>query len=195
MTHNCGVYQIRNVTNNKRYIGSTNDLRGRWRKHKLSLFKDAHHSIKLQRAWNKANENDFVFEVLLYCDPENCLMYEQIALDGIKPAYNVCKIADAPMTGRKHSAKTKVAISKSLRGNKYALGYKHTEETKARISKTNLLTNIGEKNGWAKLSNSDVITIKVMLSCGYSCTELGKEFGVSKSTISAIKLGKRRKNA
>lgn len=62
-----GVYQIRNIINNKRYVGSTINLYNRWATHKKLLNRGVdHHNRHLQRAWNKYGEDSFVFEVLEY---------------------------------------------------------------------------------------------------------------------------------
>lgn len=53
---NSGVYQIRNVIDNKRYVGSSINLYKRWRTHKWMLRKGIHHSIYLQNTWNKNSE-------------------------------------------------------------------------------------------------------------------------------------------
>ena len=50
---NSGVYQILNVTTNKRYIGSSKNIVKRLKDHIKSLHSGKHHSILLQRAWNK----------------------------------------------------------------------------------------------------------------------------------------------
>lgn len=109
-----GIYRIRHVDSGKCYVGSCASPQGfrvRWNNHTKNLRKNQHHSPHLQRAWNKYGADSFVFEILLYCDPKDCIMYEQIALDHYKPEYNVCPIA----------------------GN--SLGYKHIDEDKARMSK------------------------------------------------------------
>lgn len=45
-----GVYQILNIVNNKRYIGSSVDIPKRWREHLHSLRQNVHCSRYLQRA-------------------------------------------------------------------------------------------------------------------------------------------------
>jgi hypothetical protein len=54
----------------------------------------------------------------------------------------------------------------------------------------NLMTNAvhrGSKNGWAKLSEAQVIDIKTKLRSGMSQTAIAKEFSVHVSTIHLIK--------
>ena len=50
-----GVYKILNIKNDKFYIGSTSTIgfENRWKKHILDLNNNCHHSVYLQRSWNK----------------------------------------------------------------------------------------------------------------------------------------------
>ena len=57
-----GVYQIRNISNNKCYIGSSMDLRARAKSH-ASAIKNNNHNIK-DIAKDSANNNIFNFEIL-----------------------------------------------------------------------------------------------------------------------------------
>lgn len=58
------VYAIKNNENSKMYIGSTVDFPKRKREHLNSLRNNKHHSIHLQKSWNKYGENAFVFIIL-----------------------------------------------------------------------------------------------------------------------------------
>ena len=58
------IYQIRNKINDKCYIGSAVKILDRWWLHKKMLRNGNHHSVKLQRAWDKYGENNFAFEHL-----------------------------------------------------------------------------------------------------------------------------------
>ena len=112
---NAGVYQILNLVNGQRYIGSAADFSKRWSAHRKLLRNTAHSNQKLQRAWSKYGEAAFVFKPLLLCAPKNLLMYEQQCLDGYKPTYNICKIAGSPL-GLKHTAETKAKMSAAHTG-------------------------------------------------------------------------------
>ncbi len=174
-----GVYCIRHLESGKLYIGSAAGNGGitkRWSNHMSDLILDRHPNQKLQRAWNKYGQYAFIFEVLLYCNPQDCLTNEQNAIDLLKPAYNICKIAGNTL-GRKHT-KTTIAKIRVARQNQKEprLGKRHSEETKLTITLK-----------VAKLTPSDIQHIREKLAKGCSQTTLAKECGVSRATIGDIK--------
>jgi|LakMenEpi03Aug12_release.lakeMendotaPanAssembly.Ray.scaffolds.fasta_scaffold375619_1 group I intron endonuclease len=59
-----GVYQIRNLVNKKRYIGSSIDLNKRKDEHFYYLRRNAHHNIHLQNSFNEYGESKFLFETI-----------------------------------------------------------------------------------------------------------------------------------
>lgn len=79
-----GIYKIENMVNNKSYIGSSNNIERRWRQHINLLNNNEHHSIKLQRAWNKYGQDNFKFEILEECEVEKLLYLEQFYIDKYK---------------------------------------------------------------------------------------------------------------
>jgi group I intron endonuclease len=99
----CGIYSITLTLNGRQYIGSSVDIKERWRRHKKDLRKNKHHSIQLQRCWNKYNEDDFIFEIIEECDAikETILEREQFYIDSINPVFNSCKLAGSPLGSRR----------------------------------------------------------------------------------------------
>ncbi len=206
-----GVYRISNLKNNKCYIGSAAkySFKTRWAKHRRDLKRNDHHSIKLQRAWNKYSAGSFVFEVLLYCDPKDCLMYEQIALDHFKPEYNINPIAgnclglkwtkkqrnefSASKKGQKFSKQHKQALSENhadVSGKKNPFwGREHKTTTKKRIvERCKEIALRGSKNPTSKLNEDEVRFIRRSLKDGSKTgAELADMFGVTRTTISRIK--------
>jgi group I intron endonuclease len=198
-----GVYKITNTTNGHAYVGSSANksrqgIDGRMRDHRTNLLANKHCNAHLQHAWNKYGADAFVFEVLLYCDPEHCLMHEQIALDYYKPEYNIAPTAGSSL-GRKHSDETiehfkkirntpkfKLAASARMQRNTRCIGRQLSEITKTNISKA----RSGQRN-YHKLNLSDVQTIKVLLAQQISQSAIAKRFNISQSTISMIKNKKR----
>lgn len=71
-----GVYVIINNINQKRYVGCTSNLAHRQSRHFKDLEKNCHGNIHLQRAYNKYGKYAFVFEVIIFCDKEKLLFYE-----------------------------------------------------------------------------------------------------------------------
>ena len=159
---NTGIYQISFTDSEKRYIGSAVDLAGRRDNHLSYLKNGKHKNPHLQNAWNKYGEGAYRFDILLYCDPTNCVLYEQMAIDAFSPErlYNIALIAGSNL-GIKHkcSEETKDLI------RKLAIGRKHTIETCKKISvlKSNpsqetrdraRLGSIGNTNGHGNLGRT-----------------------------------------
>lgn len=159
---NTGIYAIVNTTNGNRYIGSAVDFRQRWAEHR-SLLKRGVHNKHLQAAWAKYGAAAFEFKKLLVCSPQNLLLFEQRAIDGLRPEYNICAVAGntlgthrsaetrakiaAKAIGRRWGDEAKEKLSASLTGrtlspehratlvgNQHAAGTKHSAERKAAIS-------------------------------------------------------------
>ena len=142
-----GVYRIRNLTNNKFYIGSTNNLYKRFIQHKALLEKGVHHSVYLQRAFDKYGTSQFIMEVLLLCKQEYLLYYEQQLIYELEPDYNMNKHATSNR-GYKWSEQSRQKASKAQLGNQNALGHKLSEESKQLISASRKGKRIGEQNGF-----------------------------------------------
>jgi group I intron endonuclease len=144
-----GIYIIKNSANGKFYIGSAVDVRDRWRCHKKNLRAGNHRNAHLQRAWVQDGEQSFIFEVLLYCEKENTLFFEQRALDryfACLPTrlYNLNRCAASPL-GRKLSDQTKAKLRAANLGKQLSDEHKDkirlgnqgktvTAETRRRLS-------------------------------------------------------------
>lgn len=78
-----GIYRILNTKNNKMYIGSSEDLDKRKTNHFGMLKRNKHHSIHLQRAYNRTinAQQVFIFEILEYCNEEILLERENYYLN------------------------------------------------------------------------------------------------------------------
>lgn len=137
MVNNCGIYQIKNTITGDYYIGSSSNLQKRIWTHRWCLSKNTHCNRHLQNSWNKHGADSFEFSLILLCDPENKLYYEQVLLDGLHPAYNLAINAAAPGQGLRPSETTRRKLSEASRGNTYCLGHTLTEEHKRKISESN----------------------------------------------------------
>lgn len=203
-----GIYQINNLVNQKKYLGSTVADKGfytRWHIHLSDLRLGKHHSIHLQRAWDKYGKDSFVFEVIEYITraanmtdqqwKTYVLSKEQYYLDTVLFAhnkdqslfhqlgYNICRVAGSSI-GYQHTKKAKAKMSKAKMGKQPWLGKRHTDEAKKKISEGHKGLLQGEKNPASKLTESQVLEIRILYTTGeWSFNTLAKKFKVSKKTI------------
>lgn len=143
------IYRITCIANEKIYIGSAVDFRVRWINHLSELRNGIHHSISLQRAWDKYGEDTFIFEILEYIlIPELLIPREQYYLDTFHPfghrGYNISRTAGSRL-GLKATPQTKEKqrqkkLNKKLSPEhvenirKARLGQKASPESCARMS-------------------------------------------------------------
>lgn len=92
-----GVYQILNLQNGHRYVGSSSNLKERRRSHFYDLSRGCHHSRYLQSAYNKYGEDSFEFRLVLICEDFELLRYEQALMDSYLPEYNILPVAGSPL--------------------------------------------------------------------------------------------------
>ncbi len=89
-----GVYQIRNLVNEKVLIGSSLNLPGIFNRYKLQLQAGSHHVQCLQSEWNEFGSEKFAFEILDELTPgtgtdrdyrEELIFLEDLWLDKLEP--------------------------------------------------------------------------------------------------------------
>ena len=86
-----GVYLIKNLVNNKVYIGSTTkSFRVRYTSHKSKLKSNKHGTPHLQASWNKHGGHNFEFSILEICDSDNIDIILQKEKEYIQ-LYNACE--------------------------------------------------------------------------------------------------------
>ena len=86
------IYEIKNLTNNKRYIGSTLHLARRKTRHFSSLKLNKHHNIHLQRSYNKYGKHNFEFIVLKTVEVSSSKELQNIEakfIQDFNPEYNI----------------------------------------------------------------------------------------------------------
>ena len=126
-----GIYEIKNILNIHRYIGSSVNINKRFKEHINSLNKGNHHSSILQRAWNKYGESNFEFRILEKCEPikDTLLLIEQKYLD-LNPEYNICKKSNSTQgVIFSEDRRRKIGIANSKRFIKPDTRRKHSENS------------------------------------------------------------------
>lgn len=125
-----GVYTITCTANGRRYVGSSGDVRSRWRYHKSALRNGWHPIVLLQSDWNEHGAGAFEFRVMAkIADSTVRLIAEQALLDAYEAVtygYNVASGVVAS-TGTHLSDEHKLAISIANRGPK-------SDEHRAKLS-------------------------------------------------------------
>lgn len=213
-----GVYQITNEVNGKRYIGSAVNLHKRKKEHFCRLRRGNHPNIHLKRSAKIHGAEAFSFSILVNCPKERVLEWEQIALDGLQPEYNICPTA-GNTAGRKHpprSAEYREKISKAQKGRKKSKEHMDalqrgrnnqvfTEERRKKVSESlkNSYLNgsrsrerppeYREKIGrtLARLSDDQVRQIRIEIQNKVPYSKLSEKYGVAITTFADIKHGRK----
>lgn len=141
---NSGIYAIRNIINDKIYVGSAKNFKKRKQIHFQYLRRGEHWNIRLQRSFNKYGEDKFVFEILAEAPYEKQIIVdlenEYISkLDSKIKGYN---IADATFGDQlSHHPNKEQIIAKMIKTSKARIALLSEEERKKKYGKN------GEKNG------------------------------------------------
>ncbi len=133
-----GIYMLTNKLTNDIYIGQSVDISKRFRNYFNLSYIKSKGSFIISRALIKYGYYNFSVTILEYCDKYDLIIREQYYFNKLNPQYNILKISGSSRDF-KHSEETKTKISKSLKGiykkEKSALfGRTHTKETRKLMS-------------------------------------------------------------
>jgi group I intron endonuclease len=130
------IYCIRNIASGRVYVGSAVNTAQRWRAHLHRLRNGSHHSVVLQRSWDKHGPSAFLFEILeIVHDTTELVAKEQTWIDLLHAAcprhgFNRSPTAGNPL-GTRHSIQTKMKHSIARKGKQRP---PFSAEHRARIS-------------------------------------------------------------
>ena len=181
----CGIYNIVNVIDGKIYIGSSNDIERRFRKHRSLLNRNIHENKYLQNAWNKYGETNFKFILVKECLMDVLLITEQEYLNKAKEIcdvyYNFNFISSKPPSpkGRILSEYTKQKLSILRSGeNNPQFGKSPTKDTKRKMSISHSKINY-------KFVNPDNIVITII-----NLKKFCKEHGLNEGGMYGVQKGR-----
>ncbi len=175
-----GIYFIINRNTERVYVGSAANLRKRRNSHFSKLAKGLHHSVKLQRSYNKHGVDAFAFMVMEYVGVEQLVEREQYWLNKTKAyakGYNI-----QPIAGNSLGVKRSEAFKEKCRQR--MLGTTQTIEQRIRRSLDgfnggNPVTH--HTKGVVQLSKDGVV-----LHSYPSIKEAATAIGTDRSSISAV---------
>lgn len=198
-SNNGGIYVIFNKNKWKVYVGQTYRFKKRWESHLKSLRSNKHSNRHLQSDFNLCGEDAFDFHVLEVVDGDKKKRNERenfyLAIHhGQAYCYNFQKLGDALPRScySKNPEETKKKVRK---------GWHHSEEVKEKNRRKSLdqwarRREFGEftfgpmneerkkKIGDANRAKIDLDYVKLELFKGRTKTEIAKEIGVSRHTLS-----------
>lgn len=160
-----GVYEILNLKNNKRYIGSSCNIYSRLYYHFKYLKNNSHTNKYLQRSWNKYGEVNFKVNILEYVEDEILLRETEqkyINLyDSKNLLLNVSKNVKSFWKGQKHTKESKEKMSKMQKGrpsNKKGKTYEemYGKEKAENYKKKLALTSTGRENKLKNLTLEEI---------------------------------------
>lgn len=112
-----GIYKIQSISNPDRvYIGSSVNIEARKIHHFNELRRKTHRNSKLQNHYNKYNEDDLKFEILIECKKEQLIRKEQCYINIFQPYFNICKIAGSGAFGHTCSLEAREKMRKKKLG-------------------------------------------------------------------------------
>jgi len=178
MYHNCGIYYIKNLLNEKIYVGQSDNLSNRKSLHFHKLKNNKHENSHLQNAYNLYGVENFVFEIILYCESFELTRYEDLIEKRNRPnTYNIRECVDSNK-GIKRSEETKRKLSAITSGSCSAMfGKIHSDESRIKMSKGKIGTkNINSSSkyfgvSWVKTSNRWLVQLykdKNLIKIGYT---------------------------
>ena len=131
-----GIYCFTNLTDGKKYVGSSENLGRRFAEYFNINFLEKNNSMYICRALLKFGYSNFSLTIIEYCDPEKCIVREEYYIKSLAPEYNLIQVPSLPpMSGRAHSDETKQKISDALKGEKnHFFGKTHSYETLIKMS-------------------------------------------------------------
>jgi group I intron endonuclease len=139
-----GIYQITNTITGDFYIGSSANIKERWRDHVRKLRRGNYACVILQRAWSKYGEEAFTFSIVEPVEREKVtlLARETYYIQTLRPAYNATLRAESHL-GMKRSEETKAKLRQRVMSEETKeklrqahLDKKMPEEQKRKISQT-----------------------------------------------------------
>lgn len=205
-----GIYAIVCLANKRVYIGQSVNIKARVAYHKASLKKGTSHNYLLQRSRNKYGDNSLNYFLLETCEKKDLTNREQYWVDYFETTnpqkgFNIIEPASSgcgELNGNSKLTKKDVEEMLVMMGNsvsnehiakKYGVGSEIISNIRCGYAWSHVNPEINRsklpKLG-VKLIESDIVKIRKMIRDGMTYKVIGDMFGVTASSIKAIKSGR-----
>jgi len=200
---------IKNLSDNKIYIGSSKKIERRWTEHKNLLKHNSHPNNHLQNAWNKYGSEPFEFKILIRCNFSDLPKYEKKTIDtykntiGWEMMYNICEDIGFELghsVAKETIEKRNITRQKKKKeGIQYNYGHKQDSKTKTKISNSlknkpwTLKRRMAENNksqkakdkqrSNSKLTRKQVKEIRKKYNAGVNKNNLANQYQVNERII------------
>lgn len=144
-----GIYMLSNKLTNDIYIGQSIDISKRFRNYFNFSYINSKNSSFINKALIEFGYSNFSLTILEYCDKSDLIIREQYYFDKLNPQYNILKIAGSSLNF-KHSEETKLKISRSLKN--FYIKEKSTLYSRIPKEDTKILMNL--KNTKSLIENT-----------------------------------------
>lgn len=204
-----GIYIIRNLIDDKKYIGSTSEMSKRINRHLYDLFKNIHHSIKLQDSVNKYKLDNFelrIYPISNIDDREFLFDIEEFLIrkyDSVKNGFNMLVDSREYLYGE--NKPNSILNNESVLFIRNNINKYYIEEFADMFGVTkNVISGVIHLRSWnypecipedydppksvkskEQLSKEDILFIRENAS-KYSNKEFQEMFSISKTTVSNI---------
>ncbi len=183
-----GIYQIKNIKNNKCYIGLTTDISNRFLFHQRRLMQGTHKNKHLQTSFNKYGIDSFQFNIIEECSEELLSIREKYWISYFrsydrKYGYNktyggefgrlsdeIVKGTSDKLRGRTLPDNMKKQISKTLTGKKQSI-----------ISIQNRVKSLRKLD-----DETEALIIDLYINYGYTRKQIENKLNIKPTLIQSV---------
>lgn len=187
------VYQITNLTNNKRYVGSTENFEKRKERHFLDLKNGNHHCVYLQRSYDKYGISNFKMEIIHEGDDFRNVE-QTIINDEYDVLYNTSRFSSGGDLISYHPNRDEI-ISKMKKSinERYLLIENRMKHSKPGSLNSNWKDGSVKRNETCDCGNYKMYSSKTCSNCRVRSGELNPFYGKNHTTESKKKISDSKK--
>ncbi len=173
MIKHSGIYYIKNLVNNKIYVGSSTMVNIRLTRHRHFLKNNTHCNKHLQSAYNEYGKENFLFHLLERCASDKLVERENYYINlfdasNREKGYNQATVTDTLRNNFSEESKLNKSISKLKFYNNYSKfkAINIIESTEVEFTNLTEAADYLIDNGYAKSTRN---AIKQNISCCLRC--------------------------